>query len=399
MVTTSEENVITALPSLDKSCFQLRRISAEEFKQRLSMNSHILNIVLPHLRWISNALPEVELLFGDPDGIILFNANELESNHFLKWAEPGTDWSEGSLGSNALGLAIRSGRVESIYGIEHHEKELRSCLSIGVPLHNSDGILVGVLALIATLDHRASDYILLVSQAAQAIEREFKFLQNQKPDLYLPIITGISCFLSHDLRNALAALHISLDLLGHQALNEKVIMLLNRCKSVHDRLLSIVDGLGALGGGQRAQLNLIDIVPIVELIVERMKLRERFEVHLDITGPEHPQIVCSNSSLLQWTLRILLTNTSDMLANGSKLGIRTQFWEQGVRLTVWDEGPGILSEYWNDVFLRPFSTKGREGVSLLLVRSILEGAHCGQVSFAPNFPSGAQFHLDFPLPQ
>jgi signal transduction histidine kinase len=165
-------------------------------------------------------------------------------------------------------------------------------------------------------------------------------------------------------------------------------------------MLRIIDSLGALGGARISQLGPIDAAALVAEVVDYLRLRDRFVVETQIGGSsEHPDLVYGNGALLALALRLLLRNAAQILPDGAALGVRTSLRSGAIRLTVWDAGPGVPPELRPLLFSRPFSTKGGEGVGLLLVRLILESTHHGRVAFAPNSPRGSQFHLDLPLPE
>ncbi len=209
------------------------------------------------------------------------------------------------------------------------------------------------------------------------------------------VIRGLAHFLAHDLGNAISALSLSLDLLARQELGERPRVLVERCSGLQARVQGIVDGLGALGGS-RIRPRPIELASLFEPIVRKLKLHDRFQVELALSGPAHPGVVLGEATLLELALRLLLRNAVEAVPAGGRLGACTSELPGKVRLTIWDEGAGVPPELRPAVFHRVFSTKGDAGVSLLLVRTIIEGPHGGQVAYEPNQPRGSRFHLDLP---
>lgn len=211
----------------------------------------------------------------------------------------------------------------------------------------------------------------------------------------LPIVTGIAHFLAHELGNAGSALALTLDLLSRQeGMPERARTLVGRCRDLQQRLQTIIDALGTLGGARVGRKVNLRSAALVEELVSKLKLRERFDIEIEIDTPEHPGTVHADASLLELALRLLLQNAVEATPPGARLGVTSSATADGTRLTVWDEGKGISPEHRDGLFARVLPSG--KGVGLLLVRAIVEKAHGGRVAFSPNQPRGACFHLEFP---
>jgi len=90
----------------------------------------------------------------DEDGRILWTAgsramrSRAESVGFL----PGGRWDESSAGTNALGLALHTGRAASVFADQHWCDSVRDWVCWSVPITTSDGRRLGVLDLSGTWD-------------------------------------------------------------------------------------------------------------------------------------------------------------------------------------------------------------------------------------------------------
>ena len=97
-----------------------RRVAHEELQRRLSANRVLLEIAMPHLRWLSEwfgARPHVAYVV-DADGVVLHSEGDRASID-LYHLSPGFDWSEAAMGTNGAGTALASGAPVAVIGCEH----------------------------------------------------------------------------------------------------------------------------------------------------------------------------------------------------------------------------------------------------------------------------------------
>ncbi|WP_149550124.1 transcriptional regulator [Streptomyces marokkonensis] len=65
---------------------------------------------------------------------------------------PGGRWDEGAMGTNALSLALRTGRPTSVFSAEHLVSALHGWVCYCAPVHGPDGRVLGVLDMSTTWD-------------------------------------------------------------------------------------------------------------------------------------------------------------------------------------------------------------------------------------------------------
>jgi hypothetical protein len=65
---------------------------------------------------------------------------------------PGGRWNEQAMGTNALSLALRTGRPSTVFSAEHLVAALHGWVCYGAPIHGPDGRILGVLDLSTTWD-------------------------------------------------------------------------------------------------------------------------------------------------------------------------------------------------------------------------------------------------------
>ncbi|MDX9872179.1 MAG: sigma-54-dependent Fis family transcriptional regulator [Clostridia bacterium] len=82
----------------------------------------------------------------------------------------GASWSEASAGANVVGTAIYLDRPLSVIGYEHFCHCSHKWAGAGAPIHDSDGKIIGVVALAGTIDKAHAHSLGMVVAAANAIE-------------------------------------------------------------------------------------------------------------------------------------------------------------------------------------------------------------------------------------
>lgn len=83
---------------------------------------------------------------------------------------PGGRWDEQAMGTNALSLALRTGRPHTVFSAEHLVTALHGWVCYCAPLHGPDGQVLGVLDLSTTWDRSNPLAMSTVRGLASAIE-------------------------------------------------------------------------------------------------------------------------------------------------------------------------------------------------------------------------------------
>lgn len=209
------------------------------------------------------------------------------------------------------------------------------------------------------------------------------------------LIEGLSRFTAHGLGNPLTGLTLSLDLLAGAKLPESQQRLVQRCMRVTERLAAQKENLGALGGSVKSRAESVDTEVFCRAVLDEQKLSDVYSASVEVAdGARHMRCF---PALLADALRYLVRNATDAMPDGGALGIRVAPYGDGLRVTVWDEGPGLADGLEKDLFRLPTTSRTHGmGFGLLLVAMIVAHIHRGRVTFTPNQPSGCQFHLDLP---
>lgn len=136
-------------------------------------------------------------------------------------------------------------------------------------------------------------------------------------------------------------------------------------------------------------------VSLKDMIVNVMDIldsdRADKELRFQVTAPE--MLIKADEDMLRQTLFNLLLNAVQAAPRGSVVEVRAQPPANGTAvLEVYDEGPGVPQEYWEEVF-RPYFTTSASGagLGLAVVRQCAQ-AHNWEVRYVPS-EKGALFRV------
>lgn len=230
-----------------------------------------------------------------------------------------------------------------------------------------------------------------ISQTGSTEQKSQPIPQNPGA-IYFDTASGLARFWAHALGNPLAGLSLTLELLALQTLSEEQQRLVDRAQKVAERLIAFKENLGTLcaSAGDDFGCQRLATLQFCRELVEKQRLDDGYEVHLDIApGAEH---LDGHPGLLADMIGSLLRNASDASPYGGVLGIyaiptndllpavRPSF--SGIRLIVWDEGPGIPDAFASKLFQSPVSNKPHGGgTGLMLAAMIAERVHGGRILF------------------
>jgi signal transduction histidine kinase len=119
-------------------------------------------------------------------------------------------------------------------------------------------------------------------------------------------------------------------------------------------------------------------------------------VRVETPAPDGPVIIAGDAVLLEWALEALVKNAVDALGGrGGTITLSAEHLEDGARVRVSDDGPGIPRELRSRIFDAGYTTKkGGWGIGLPLARRIVEEWHGGTLRVLPT-DRGATFEIIF----
>lgn len=207
-------------------------------------------------------------------------------------------------------------------------------------------------------------------------------------------IQGLLRTLSHALGNPLAGLSLTLELLGGTALSASQQRYVERCMRVAERLNLHKENWGRMGSPEgQGPFSPIDLCLVIEHVLGSMHLGHEFAINVDV--PEDAGMVCAHEGLLALALSHLVRNAVEALGQGGAMGIRARKNQDQVRISVWDDGPGLSREVQDALWIRPIPGKLHSGgVGLFWVAAIVESVHHGNLSYTLKESKGTAFHIE-----
>lgn len=145
----------------------------------------LMGIVRPELELLSSQIAGTNHLtaFADANGVVLdaIVDHEFHASDCSRSIRPGSIWSEEVQGTNALGLALYTGRTSMVTGGEHFFESSTGVSCVSSPICASDGQIVGLLDASSEVATRQDHTRALVNLAATNIENRL-FIEAHRGD-------------------------------------------------------------------------------------------------------------------------------------------------------------------------------------------------------------------------
>lgn len=147
---------------------------ASDFEERLSARRQLIDTAIPYLRGFYKITEDSPFVFlvSDENGLILeiIGGSKLIQQMKDYNVVPGIYMEEKTVGTTAVGLALRYHEAMQVVATEHYCKMFHSYTSCAAPVHNYQGEVIGAIMILA-LWEKAHPYTLdVVTSTANAIE-------------------------------------------------------------------------------------------------------------------------------------------------------------------------------------------------------------------------------------
>nr|WP_027415948.1 sigma-54-dependent Fis family transcriptional regulator [Aneurinibacillus terranovensis] len=110
---------------------------------------------------------------------VIGDEEPLEHARSIDFVE-GADWSEESMGTNAIGTCLKLNQPVQICGAEHFTQICQSWTCSAAPIHDPSGKLIGVLNMSGPFEQVHSHTLGMVVSAVQAIEQQLKLIDKSR---------------------------------------------------------------------------------------------------------------------------------------------------------------------------------------------------------------------------
>lgn len=258
---------------------------------------------------------------------------------------------------------------------------------------------------VPAMDNRSARLLLAFEDATAAEDRLVAArADDHRKDEFIAV-------LAHELRNPLAPIRTSVQVLGLKLKDESMRPSLEMIDRQVTTMTRLIDDLMDISRITRGKLSLSrKPVALVELLknvaVANGTFMEERGHQLVTVLPESEFIVEGDATRLEQVFGNLLNNAGKYTDRGGHVELRLEVAASEAVVTVVDDGSGIAPDilpHIFDLFLQSESTRSRAegglGIGLTLVKQIVE-AHGGSVAAASAGPQqGSRFTVRLPLMQ
>ncbi len=212
--------------------------------------------------------------------------------------------------------------------------------------------------------------------------------------------------LVHDLKNPLSAVLGNVELLERKC-DEKTREVLRRCKTgasrMHRMILDLLDVARLEEGGLPLHAECVDTVDVARRACEDFEApAAQRNVRLHLETPRDSCRVSGDASILRRVFDNLIANAVEHSPSGAQVTVGLANREEGVELSVADQGSGVPEAYREKIFekyarleLREVGIVGNRGLGLTFCRMAVE-AHGGTIWVEAAPSGGALFRVLLP---
>jgi len=233
------------------------------------------------------------------------------------------------------------------------------------------------------------------------IEEEMKRVEG------LALIGELAAAIAHEIRNPLASISGSVQLLKEGSKEDMNRRLMDIVMREIDRLNHLVNEFLLFARPRKAKFNRFELNQLIQdsldLFQKSQHWNKQIQVHRRFPCPVHLE---SDAEQIRQVLWNLFLNAVDAMPHGGSLFLATELLEgfptensapAKVKVTIRDTGKGFEPKALENLFTPFFTTKpGGSGLGLAIVKRITEGLK-GQVQGTNHPGGGAQVSVTLPL--
>lgn len=241
-------------------------------------------------------------------------------------------------------------------------------------------------------------WISLVEDLTQIKQLENSLRQSEK----LAAVGGLAAGIAHEIRNPLAGISGSVELLSQTTANEDDRKLMKIILREIDRLNNLITEFLDYARPETPPTDVFDVGTVLREVMDSMKNNQkiRTDVKLDLQINPSLEVVGKKDKLRQAFLNIIL-NSYQAMQDVETAVLEISAWndpQKEVTIKIKDSGMGMKPETVKRMFEPFHTTKSKgTGLGLAVTHKILEN-HQAKIAVSSFLGQGTEFTLVFPCP-
>lgn len=233
----------------------------------------------------------------------------------------------------------------------------------------------------------------ILEDLTQIRKLEFAVRQSEK----MAAIGQLAAGIAHEIRNPLAGISGSIELLSQQSQSEDDKKLTKIILREIDRLNNLISEFLDFAKPDQMVQDPIDLVKVIQECLPLVKMDARKDMSIELDLPPKAAVFGNRDKLKQAFLNILINAVQAMKDSANpKLSIVVSLREGKWQVSIKDSGVGMKEDVRKRIF-EPFMTtkpKGT-GLGLAITHKILE-SHKSQIFVESELGKGTEFFISFP---
>lgn len=144
----------------------------------LKAQSDLISMTVPYMEDIYQFIEGSNnaILLADGTACILAVEGDQETTRVIESYNlgQGSYWSEGYLGTNALGLALITAMPTQVVGAEHYFQTYHPFVTTAAPVHDANGRIIGIIGIVGPVENATCHTLSLVMATARAITNQLQ---------------------------------------------------------------------------------------------------------------------------------------------------------------------------------------------------------------------------------
>ena len=279
-----------------------------------------------------------------------------------------------------------------------HLTELRNAYKLYAESRSGEDLILNVA--IAPLRSTAGENtgaIIVLEDVSSRLKLEEQLQQREK----LSSIGLLAAGVAHEVNTPLTGVSSYTQmLLGMLSVDDPKHALLEKVHKQTERASNIVNNLLNFSrAGSSEEFTELNLNRILEDTLQLLEVQlRRSRIDLEKNYAEELPKTFGNAGKLQQVFTNLILNARDAMPDGGKISLATRMTDDGVEITVTDNGEGIAPENLHKIYDPFFTTKevGKgTGLGLAVSYGIVQ-EHSGEIKVESRLGEGTTFRLIFP---